>query len=470
MRTTKGTHSTDRHSISRAGAARSEMCFAAKNNPLSMVLAVCILCAGFSTMTPSMSQEARNSSAQKSVRPAAEANARAAWHARMVALSTPAVGCFVASYPAIAWHESTCRKVPPHEPGPVPVPQFKRAHSPGSEQVGNGPEITASSPFGPITWAEGSFPRAIVQSVATVSAASNNPGAFSLQLNSAPFTSAACMNAKDPTHCQGWAQFVVVTGAVAYAYIEYWLLGFDNPCTDAPPLPNVADSGPWLTPVDTPGDCVFDTPTAEMDALNVASLGAISVIGAAAIGKNDTIIMTTPDGVLHAQSYPDSILGLAYNWKTVEFNIFGFSGRRMAVFNAGAQLLVQIRLKYGFPDSPILGTMSFTGETNNLTLGFPGCSFVGQPPSIQFDEAFDPSVLSFKCPPVLTSQPIKPPPPNFCALLHSEVLNDQNSLLAAQNACHAPDTFLPACEKSVHAAQETLDTAAHLYVKRCSTP
>ena len=33
MRPTEGTHSTNHQSLSRAGAARSEMCFAAKNSP-----------------------------------------------------------------------------------------------------------------------------------------------------------------------------------------------------------------------------------------------------------------------------------------------------------------------------------------------------------------------------------------------------------------------------------------------------
>ena len=157
-----------------------------------------------------------------------------AWHTRIVAHKLPQSGCFVASYPDSEWKASPCVKAPSRMNEPV----RKKRHT-GKDLVlpelttGAGADLVAQAVGGTITSAEGSFLRTLnLQTVKSVSPSGGTTyGTFPLQLNPEPVQTYACAHATHPFSCTGWQQFLFVTSEKhAYAYMEYWLLGYGSPC------------------------------------------------------------------------------------------------------------------------------------------------------------------------------------------------------------------------------------------------
>ena len=407
-----------------------------------------------------------------------ESKLRATWHELMVRLRLPKPGCFVASFPAAVWTEIACVKTPTRPPGPVPVIQRKNAshtkivgasYGDITAGVDGYPYTTPSS--NPITSAEASFP--IVTGVENISTGGTF-GVFSLQLNSATFTStAACSKASDVAGCSGWAQFVVATSTDdSYAYIEYWLLD-GAPCSDAPKLPDLPGTTPWIA---SGKNCYFDSPPTPMPPLLPSQLSLTTVVAAADAQGYDAILVTRADGTLYSAGFPDGTLKLAQNWWGVEFNVFGYNNGRRAMFSAGSALLVKLTVSNGTTLNPTLSSISFSGETNNLTAAHPGCAYGGEQPYIEFEEAYRVSQLSNQCPPTLpphSLSTVPPPLPPSCAQIQLAISLDKKLQSDAQNEldqASCKGKLKLECENQAQQAGEVLTGAEQLYKKYCSSP
>jgi hypothetical protein len=123
----------------------------------------------------------------------------------------------------------------------------------------------------------------------------------------------------------------------------------------------------------------------------IASLSQMQVIGGAA-GSNpesatDSIAVAVGNH-FYTQSGNNYFPDLGSQWQEAEFNVFGDSGGNQAVFNDTASLVVRIAVSSGTDQGPSCHLFSFTGESNNLTLGnsLPTAS-PGSAPALVFSAA-----------------------------------------------------------------------------------
>jgi len=268
------------------------------------------------------------------------------WQHAMKQLQPPGRGCFTASYPTVAWRKTQCVTAPLIPYGPVQHSPSVRGvrHEIRRHTVGNGTDYSAQVSGAPIFDASGTFDSGTV--VTSV-------GSFSLQLNSAPFTSPACSTALVPAVCHGWQQFIYSTNA-NMVFMQYWLLNYNTTCPTG-----------WAT---FGGDCFTNSPATTLTGgpLTAANL-ASAVFNGIATGGNDAVSLS--DGGLAASvSNPDSMLNLSPNWTTVEFTVVGDGGASQAVFGAGTTLAVRTSVDNGSNAAPACLMKGFTGETNNLDL------------------------------------------------------------------------------------------------------
>jgi hypothetical protein len=285
----------------------------------------------------------------------------------------------------------------------------------------------------PVSWAEGSFP-----SVTGVTSEQDTNGAlpsdtslapgqantYSLQLNtgyipySVPQVAALCNYATaSNVNCYGWQQFVfdtptVVTPEATYtptADIEYWLMDYGSANC---PLG-------WYSKYYTKSNggieyyCYANSNQKKgIPAQKITNLSNMTLTGTA--GTTDSVVLSTGDGQLYAQSAP-SVLGLNSYWYDAEFNVFGYANGSNAQFNNGASIVVQILTDTMNPSNPspssttaptYLST-SYTGETNSLSLQptSPVCQIGGAIPGIQFMESNASNVPNWTCPADPTLQP-----------------------------------------------------------------
>jgi hypothetical protein len=311
------------------------------------------------------------------------------WRHAMVKTPLPGKGCFTTSYPDTEWHRVQCATAPPRQPTPP------RIRSPGTDapmSVGDGTDFFARVASGTsISQGEGAFTK-----VSGVTGESDGGVAneFGLQLNSNPFTTAACNGVSG---CMGWAQFIYgnpyqsLTGPKTYgaAYIQYWLVPTTGGSLTCP-------SGPWQS---SNGGCFYNSPavcvpscSATTD-LTIASLPFMTLTGTPGAGGNDTVVFGV-SGTLYSTcndcGTTNVNIGLSGNWTTTEFNIFGDGGGSTAMFNSGATVGVITRVNNGTTNAPSCTQTKpsvFTGETNSLTLVSPCCPFGGASPGIIFEES-----------------------------------------------------------------------------------
>lgn len=280
---------------------------------------------------------------------------RASWGHAMKQLAQPGRGCFTASYPAVSWRKTQCVAAPliPYRPlRNLPATGgIRRKATP--EIVGNGVDYSAQVSGAPMFNATGSFDAgSVVTSV----------GSFSLQLNSAPFTSPTCATALVPALCQGWQQFIY-SSTFNEVFMQYWLLNFDTTCP--------AGWNPFA------GDCYKNSPatTPSGGPLTAANLASAALSGTASGGGNDTASLV--DGALAASvSNADSVLDLSAGWMTSEFAVVGDGGGSEAMFGTGSTLTVRTTVNNGSSAAPTCVLEGFTGETNNLDLA-PTPTFIG---------------------------------------------------------------------------------------------
>jgi len=278
-----------------------------------------------------------------------------AWHSDIDKLATPGKGCYTADYPTLAWHSVTCVKAPNlrFTPGDAAtstaaVPRARTA-APKPDTVGNGWDYSASV-GGTLNGATGSF--------ATVSGVTSETGggvanSYSLQLNSSPLKSPACVG--HGASCQGWEQFILSnpgssTGAI---FIQFWLLNYTGAC----PAGWWSYGGVY---------CYTNGPATAVPSQPITSLASLSLTGNVTAASDTTILNTASSS--YSVVAPDSTLDLSAAWNTVEFMIGGDGGGSSANFNSGATIVVQTVTHDGTTTAPTCVLEGFTGETNNLNL------------------------------------------------------------------------------------------------------
>jgi hypothetical protein len=288
------------------------------------------------------------------------------WRASMSRAPMPQKGCFKATYPNTEWQPVPCKTAPP-----VPYPP---ASGPRSDNVGNGNDYAAQV-SGLISSAVGSF-----SSVTGVTSESGDvdgvappvANTFSLQLNANFFTTSVCDDAKTPSKCSGWQQFVYSNSG--FAFMQYWLLDWGTTCPAG-----------WFTYED---DCYTNSSSVEVPAQTIANLANLTLTGNAAAGGLDTITLWTGTEAYSA-SGEDSVVNLAAGWQDAEFNIFGDCCGTQAIFNSGSSLAVTTSVADGTTNAPSCEEEGFTGETNNLNLVAPCSPIGGASPAIVFTESLD---------------------------------------------------------------------------------
>ncbi len=331
---------------------------------------------------------------------------RESWRKAILKIPRPKKACYEATYPETQWREVACkpplRKLyPPKRPGTT-----------RTQQVGNGPDFTAQV-TGHISASEGQFDSltgvtsefAVPCTGAEFTCPTNpayNAGTtneYSLQLNTEPFTTETCNGSPHPKECQGFEQFVYPSSGGGS--IQYWLENYGPGGTECP-KPRGASCSPGFAESD--GWCPFSFPSSPVVYCVVNAAGSTTASGepatalrelkvtgdaAGVVGADDWITVTVGNTVSSSPGnnyFPD----LGSQWKGAEFNVFGDGSGDQAVFNNGSTIVVQTSVDSGTNGAPMYGTVSFTGESNNLTLVCtpqlePGTSTTL--PSIEFAES-----------------------------------------------------------------------------------
>ena len=266
---------------------------------------------------------------------------RETWRRSMVQTARPKKGCFTATFPETKWREVQCVT-----PEPVPFGP-KRGARPFS--VGNGTDFSAQV-TGNTSAAEGSFENVVGVTSETGGGTANK---YSLQLNTNLFSTTTCAGAANPATCQGWEQFIYSSVTLGKILIQYWLLGYNNPCPAG-----------WNS--DNAGSCFVNNAMAMPIAVQpITSLSQMTLNG----DITDQVTLTVGGTMFTAPGdnhFPD----LTNGWRVSEFNVFGdASATPSADFNAGSTMDVRTRVNSGMGATPPTcdGT-GFTFEGNNLTI------------------------------------------------------------------------------------------------------
>ncbi|MBV9968470.1 MAG: hypothetical protein JO228_00675, partial [Xanthobacteraceae bacterium] len=267
------------------------------------------------------------------------------WSRGMTQVPVPKPGCFTSRYPSTVWQEVPCITPPP-----VPNPP---AHGSRPDTIGNG-NCASAQVSGHIKSSTGAFD-SVTGVTSEVGAGNPNTGianAFTLQVNSNFFyNSPPCSGASTPSNCQGWQQFVHSNYQAQSAYMQYWLINYNNTCPSG-----------WIA---YSPHCYTNSPGVSVPEQPISNLVNLSLTGQATAGGIDTLILST-GGTLYAVQNNDSMVGLANFWTTSEFNIFGDCCLSAANFNNGSSMVVRTTVDSGVTTAPSCYAGGFTGETNNL--------------------------------------------------------------------------------------------------------
>jgi len=340
------------------------------------------------------------------------------WRKAILKTPRPKKACYEASYPETAWREVACKEplkklYPPRRPGLV-----------RTDVVGGaGPDFSAEV-TGAISQAEGSFvsvspitsecsiPCDPSTDICPASPTCSMTGAvandYSLQMNTAPFTTATC---NGHSGCKGWEQFVFPEGGGGS--IQYWLLDYGPSGTECPAprgascIPGYSSTDGWC-PYQFGGVgnvyCVVNaaSSTSAPSVLPTSSEFATLVLtGEAGSSTTDDSITVTVSGTAHTAPggnyFPD--LSSGTNWQAEEFNVFGDGDASRALFNPipGMTIVVKNAVTSAVvtTSAPNCVEEGFTGESNSLTIA-PAegtttppvcCHYGGANPAIEFVES-----------------------------------------------------------------------------------
>ncbi|MGB6644599.1 MAG: hypothetical protein WBE35_06180 [Candidatus Cybelea sp.] len=184
--------------------------------------------------------------------------------------------------------------------------------------------------------------------------------AYSLQLNSNFFETAACGTLQD---CVGWSQFVYENppgSGQGTLFIQDWLVATDTSgFSSCPPGKGWENLGIG---------CVQNSPFGvNLPNVDVTGLGSVIETGVAD-SSGDSIFMSvgsTEYGMKNVQD--DGITDLSQHWEGAEFNILGDGGGDQANFNSGSKITVNIQADDGVKKKPLCpASTGTTAETNNL--------------------------------------------------------------------------------------------------------
>lgn len=280
------------------------------------------------------------------------ASGMASWHNSLAQNKLPAAGCFKAIYPSIQWQRVACA-IPPRTWYPVP----RSRHPKVNQTVGDGNDFTADTTPNLISMAIGAFPK--VKGVTSVRSG-GSLDAYSLQLNSNFFETAACGTLQD---CVGWSQFVYENppgSGQGTLFIQDWLVATDTSgFSSCPPGKGWENLGIG---------CVQNSPFGvNLPNVDVTGLGSVIETGVAD-SSGDSIFMSvgsTEYGMKNVQG--DGITDLSQHWEGAEFNILGDGGGDQANFNSGSKITVNIQADDGVKKKPLCpASTGTTAETNNL--------------------------------------------------------------------------------------------------------
>lgn len=374
------------HRLARAGVKSCAMLAG-----LALGIASSGAAAAAATAITQQAQDMPLANQQQAVAPRQPAEVeRESWRKAILKTPRPKKACFTATYPETEWREVPC-KTPPHRPYPP-------KHGIRPVTVGSGTDFSAQV-TGDLSEAEGSFdsvtgvtsecavpcPGSDFTCPVHLSCGGEPANAYSLQLNTEPFTTKTCKGSPAPKKCQGWEQFVYSSSGGGF--IQYWLESYGPGGTACP-------SG-WNTFSFSAGGEVYcwinAVSAAPAPAEAISSLGQMKVTGTVAgvTGPDDSVAVTVGT-VVYSAPGDDHFPDLGMHWQIAEFNVFGDGGGDQAVFNNGSTIVVRTSVDSATTSAPISDADGFTGETNNLTLV---CNPTLEPgttttwPSIKFGES-----------------------------------------------------------------------------------
>jgi hypothetical protein len=373
----------------------------------SLVLVLALGVASSGAVQATTQDDAEQPKTQAVTAPQPTATELENWRKTIINTPRPKKACFESTYPDTEWHEVACKPPtnklfpPRREKGGV-SPQT--IGGPGTDFVasvaGHSFEAEGSFPSTTGITSECSMPCNVLTDICPVPPSCSVPGSvandYSLQMNTQTFIGTkACSGAPHPGvwgQCAGWEQFTYSSDGSGGS-IQYWLVPYGPPGSSCPTgwtrfvyAPTLSDPNPnifcyYILPASNPAPAVLPT-----------DLSSITVTGSAAgVHAADDLLVVTVSG--HAYSSPGDNLftDLGSHWQSTEFNIFGDGNDSQAVFNIGSTIVVNNSVNSGTTTAPTYGRLSFTGETNNLSLAcFKPLASSGTTitsPSIQFEES-----------------------------------------------------------------------------------
>jgi hypothetical protein len=307
--------------------------------------------------TPPSSQQA----APGQVLSAEERQKREEWQQAISQKPVPKKGCFDSSYPSLEWREVPCG--PPSKDPNRPLPRADVLANSDVAAVVVGPMISSAT---------GRF-ESVTPAGVTITGPYNGinlANAFTLQLNSQFFTTAACAGVAG---CTGWQQFIYSQNQCGgpCVFVEYWLLNFGAKC----PM-----GQPWIQ---SGNDCWFNSnQNHNAPAVTAAQLQGTTLTGTAGAAQ-DTVVLTSPAGNANATAN-SSVLGLSLQWNTAEFNIFGDCCSSETSFSPGTTVVTRTLVSNGTDNAPTCQALKFTAETNNLSFGPAAPPQTGPGPAVIF--------------------------------------------------------------------------------------
>ncbi|TAM82476.1 MAG: hypothetical protein EPN47_07365 [Acidobacteria bacterium] len=300
---------------------------------------------------------------------AEENRKRKEWHDSMLRKPVPKKGCFHATYPSLEWQEVACVAPPP------PNVRFNVGATYGDYAAVRALPLTNL-----ISSATGSFPAVAVKT--ETDSLSNGADAYTLQLNTNNFFTTTAVDPVCPTaspQCKGFQQFIF-ENTNGNVFMEYFLsIPGATSCPSG--WTSVGSSGGYLS-------CTIFSPAVHIGSQPASNLQSLTLTGTATAGGNDTAFVGM--GSTMAAVNADSMLKLASGWVAAEFNVFGACCSSTANFNANSTITVNTTIHYGGTAAPGCAMISYTAETNNLSLV--GAPVLGtQPaPAIEFTESNKP--------------------------------------------------------------------------------
>ncbi len=283
------------------------------------------------------------------------------WRQTMLDTPLPKNGCFQVTYPGVNWQEVQCTAAPAY-------PQLSLSNR-SENSVGNFNSYAAQV-AGTISSAIGSF-----DSVTGLTGETGNQyspecssylpdvrDTFTLQLNTNVFNTNASGCDQHPG-CKGWQQFVYSNSGKVY--IQSWLIDYGTPCPKD-----------WTSFGD---DCYSGSPATSVPAQVIDNLAQLC-LAAKVTGTMNTLILSMRSSKYWSTNQlsaigQEDVSGLAQNWNTAEFNIFGDGCSSQATFNGGTALTVRLNIASHPMSTPTCLNTGFTEETNNLNLR--SCSSFG---------------------------------------------------------------------------------------------